>query len=68
MDIASPSSMQVWFTASELAAAAEGPLKGLPESKSGMHKRIQSEGWDRSHFALRGTGAYRFIGRCSTAN
>lgn len=57
MNIHAPMSVQMWFTAQEMAdAARDGLLPGLPESKRGINDLADRENWSRYHALVRPRG------------
>ncbi|MDG9793854.1 hypothetical protein, partial [Brucella anthropi] len=50
MNIHAPMSVQMWFTAQEMADAAEqGLLPGIPATKQGVNDLARRENWSRYH-------------------
>ncbi|MDG9793851.1 DNA-binding protein, partial [Brucella anthropi] len=57
MNIHAPMSVQMWFTAQEMAdAARDGLLPGLPESRQGINDLARRENWSRYHALVRPRG------------
>lgn len=57
MNMHAPMTVQMWFTAQEMAdAARDGLLPGLPESKQGINDLARRENWSRYHALVRPRG------------
>ena len=57
MNIHAPMSVQMWFTAQEMADAAEqGLLPGIPTSKRGINDLADREKWSQYHALVRPRG------------
>ncbi|WP_208987010.1 DDE-type integrase/transposase/recombinase [Stappia sp. TSB10P1A] len=54
MNAQSPTQVQVWFTAAEIASlAAAGDMPGMPETKRGVNALADRESWHRYHALVR---------------
>jgi transposase InsO family protein len=54
MNAHSPTQIQLWFTAAEIAGrAAAGDMPGMPATKRGVNALAEREGWHRYHALVR---------------